>query len=97
MIRMKDFALGVAAGAVMAGLGAAESGPSLDPVKISPQLYTVRFENERLRVLEYRLKPGGRESTHSTRRESFSLLPMRRSRPPCRTGRWLHTPRTPEM
>lgn len=65
MIRMKDFALGVAAGAVMAGLGAAESGPSLDPVKISPQLYTVRFENERLRVLEYRLKPGGREPMHS--------------------------------
>lgn len=65
MIRLRDFALGVAAAAVMAGLGAAASAPSLDPVKLSPQLYTVRFENERVRVLEYRLKPGGREPMHS--------------------------------
>jgi len=36
-----------------------------DPVKISPQLYEVRFENDRVRVLEYRLKPGETEPMHS--------------------------------
>lgn len=37
----------------------------LDPVALSPQLYSVRFENDRVRVLEYRLKPGGKEPMHS--------------------------------
>ena len=36
-----------------------------DPVKVSPQYYKVRFENDRVRVLEYRLEPGGREAMHS--------------------------------
>jgi quercetin dioxygenase-like cupin family protein len=36
-----------------------------DAVQLSPQFYTVRFENERVRVLEYRLKPGQKEPTHS--------------------------------
>ena len=65
MICLKDFALGLAAGAVVAAVAFAESTPTLDPVKISPQLYTVRFENERVRVLEFRLKPGGKEPMHS--------------------------------
>jgi len=64
MVRLRDFALGVALGAVVA-VGLAKSAPMLDPVKLSPQLYTVRFENERVRVLEYRLKPGGKEPMHS--------------------------------
>ncbi len=38
---------------------------SLDPVKLSPQYYTVRLENDRVRVLEYRLKPGEKEVMHS--------------------------------
>ena len=40
-------------------------GGSLDPVKLSPQYYTIRLENERVRVIEYRLKPGQKEVMHS--------------------------------
>jgi quercetin dioxygenase-like cupin family protein len=36
-----------------------------DPVKTSPQYYKVLLENERVRVLEYRLKPGEKEAMHS--------------------------------
>ena len=36
-----------------------------DPVKVSPQYYKVLLENEQVRVLEYRLKPGEKEPTHS--------------------------------
>ena len=38
---------------------------SQDPVKLSPQYYTVRLENDRVRVLEYRLRPGEKEVMHS--------------------------------
>ena len=64
MTGLRDFAIGVAAGAV-ATFALAESGRTLDPVAISPQLYKVRFENDRVRVLEYRLRPGGTEPMHS--------------------------------
>jgi hypothetical protein len=36
-----------------------------DPVTLSPQYYTVKSENDRVRVLEYRLKPGAKEMMHS--------------------------------
>ena len=36
-----------------------------DPVNISPQFYTVVFENDEVRVLEYRLPPGESEPMHS--------------------------------
>ena len=36
-----------------------------DPVTISPQYYNVVFENEQVRVLEYRLPPGESEPMHS--------------------------------
>jgi beta-alanine degradation protein BauB len=65
MVRLRDFTFGVASGAIVATLAFAESTPTLDPVAISPQLYSVRFENDRVRVLEYRLKPGGKEPMHS--------------------------------
>ena len=39
--------------------------PSQDPVKLSPQYYKVRLENDRVRVLEYHLKPGEKEVMHS--------------------------------
>ena len=29
-----------------------------DPVKITPQFYKVLLENDQVRVLEYRIKPG---------------------------------------
>jgi beta-alanine degradation protein BauB len=36
-----------------------------DPVTTDPQFYSVVFENERVRVLEYRDRPGDRTSEHS--------------------------------
>jgi quercetin dioxygenase-like cupin family protein len=39
--------------------------PEKDPVKISPQYYKVAVDNEYVRVLEYRLKPGQKEPMHS--------------------------------
>lgn len=38
---------------------------SQDPVKLSPQYYRVLLDNEQVRVLEYRLKPGEKEPMHS--------------------------------
>jgi hypothetical protein len=35
-----------------------------DPVATNPALYRVVFENERVRVLEYRDRPGDRTTTH---------------------------------
>ena len=67
MVRLRDFALGVTSGAVAVAAGFTLAGPAapLDPVALSPKLYSVRFENDRVRVLEYRLKPGGKEPMHS--------------------------------
>jgi hypothetical protein len=42
-----------------------EDGMRIDPVKTDPGLYSVVFENERVRVLEYRDHPGDRTSMHS--------------------------------
>jgi quercetin dioxygenase-like cupin family protein len=36
-----------------------------DPVKVSPQYYKVLLDNDQVRVLEYRLKPGEKEPMHS--------------------------------
>ena len=37
---------------------------SLDPAESNPQHYTVVFENDRVRVLEYRDQPGERTTPH---------------------------------
>lgn len=37
----------------------------LDPVATNPDLYSVIYENERVRVLEYRDNPGDRTEPHS--------------------------------
>ena len=37
---------------------------SLDPVATNPQHYAVVFENDRVRVLEYRDQPGDRTTPH---------------------------------
>jgi beta-alanine degradation protein BauB len=36
-----------------------------DPVKLAPENYKVLFENDQIRVIEYRLKPGEKEPMHS--------------------------------
>jgi quercetin dioxygenase-like cupin family protein len=60
--------LGIFAAGLVAGLLVVTWAPRIwaqDAVRLSPQLYTVRFENDRVRVLEYRLKPGQKEPSHS--------------------------------
>jgi len=39
--------------------------PDMDPVKLSPKYYEIPVNNEFVRVLEYRLKPGQKEPMHS--------------------------------
>jgi quercetin dioxygenase-like cupin family protein len=66
MTRFKDLTLGMIIGSVVtAAVVAASAAPTMDPVKLSPQYYTVRLDNARVRVLEYRLKPGQKEVMHS--------------------------------
>src|SRR4029450_3374497 len=63
MGRLPYLAVGIVLGATaMAALGRVTTQ---DPVKVSPQYYTVRFENDRVRVLEYQLKPGEKEAMPS--------------------------------
>jgi len=59
------FSAGIVVGAagLAGGLVLAESGT--DPVKSHPEYYNVRIDNEWVRVLEYRLKPGQKEPMHS--------------------------------
>jgi beta-alanine degradation protein BauB len=57
----------LAIGMVLGGFATSAVGQekTLDPVKVSPQYYTLRLENDRVRVLEYRLKPAAKEAMHS--------------------------------
>lgn len=43
----------------------AQVPPDEDPVNISPQYYTILFENDEVRVIEYRIRPGEKEPMHS--------------------------------
>ena len=66
MTRFRDLAVGACLGSIATGaIVALAQVSTLDPVKLSPQYYTVRFENDRVRVLEYHLKPGEKEVMHS--------------------------------
>ena len=62
MARCVYLAVGVALGVF--GTAATGRVATQDPVKVSPHLYSVRLDNDRVRILEYRLKPGEKESTH---------------------------------
>ena len=57
----------VSVGIVLGALSVSAAGRVAiqDPVKLSPQYYTVRFENDRVGVLELHMKPGGKEPMHS--------------------------------
>jgi quercetin dioxygenase-like cupin family protein len=59
------FGAGIVVGVAGLAGGMVLAGPETDPVKISPQYYIVRIDNDRVRVLEYRLKPGQKEPMHS--------------------------------
>lgn len=62
---IQAFVLGTLTGSVVTIGAVTAAEPETDPVKLSPQLYNVRLENDRVRVLEYRLKPGQKEPMHS--------------------------------
>jgi beta-alanine degradation protein BauB len=59
------FICGSIFGATAAIATMAIAQPEMDPLKLSPQLYTARLENDRVRVYEYRIKPGVKEPMHS--------------------------------
>jgi quercetin dioxygenase-like cupin family protein len=59
------FGVGTMVGAAGLACGLAIAGAATDPVKAHPEFYTVRIDNEWVRVLEYRLKPGQKEPMHS--------------------------------
>jgi quercetin dioxygenase-like cupin family protein len=68
MKRLTSFLLGCAAGAAIAGgaVYAAQVRHQVrDAVLTSPQLYSVRIDNDRVRVLDYHLPPGEIEPLHS--------------------------------
>jgi hypothetical protein len=68
MKRVINLFAGMAIGALMTtfafAISSANSAPQ-DPVKQSPQYYKVLLENDQVRVLEYRLKPGEKEPMHT--------------------------------
>jgi beta-alanine degradation protein BauB len=56
------------AGAMIGGMATAaamKTQQELDPVKLAPEAYKVAFENERFRVIDYRMPAGGKEPMHS--------------------------------
>jgi beta-alanine degradation protein BauB len=69
MKRMAHLIAGMLLGALLTTFAVGITSPAMsaaqDPVKVSPQYYKVLLENEQVRVLEYRLKPGEKESAHS--------------------------------
>jgi quercetin dioxygenase-like cupin family protein len=67
MARSLDLAIGglVGAAAMATVVAVAADSPTADPLRVSPQYYAVRLDNDRVRVLEWRLKPGLKEAMHS--------------------------------
>ena len=65
MNRTSFFLCGAAFGAAVAIAGVALAETELDPVKLSPQLYSVRLDNDHVRVYEYRITPGVKDPMHS--------------------------------
>ena len=43
----------------------AKRAKTQDPITVAPDVYRVLFENERVRLLDIRLKPGGKSPLHT--------------------------------
>jgi quercetin dioxygenase-like cupin family protein len=65
MKRISWFLVGTVAGIALTTAINGQQHEIQDAVKVSPQYYSVRLENERVRVLDFRLKPGEKEAMHS--------------------------------
>jgi beta-alanine degradation protein BauB len=49
-------------------------GKSIDPLQVAGNVYTLVMENERVRVLDARFKPGARAAMHSHTDHVFYVL-----------------------
>ena len=71
-------------------LALASQAAAQDPVAVAPDKYKVLFENEEVRVLEFRDKPGDKipTHTHATNYLVYSFIPGKRgfTLPDGRTG-----------
>jgi len=91
MKRIIHLITGIAIGGLMATFAfAISSGKTTtqDPVQQSPQYYKVLLENDQVRVMEYRLKPGEKEPMHTHSSGvvySFGAAKMRTTYPDGRT------------
>jgi len=56
--------------AAMAAMPQAAAGAAPDPVSVAPEHYSVLLENDKVRVLEMRLKPGKKSRSIATRTTS---------------------------
>ena len=67
MSKLACLCVGLLAGTLLASFAGASQagGTSLDPVRLDPEMYKVILENEHVRVIDYRLKPGQKEPMHS--------------------------------
>src|SRR4051812_947267 len=64
--RLKDLLTGCVLGAALtAAIAVFAAGQITDPLKLSPQYYTLRIDNPSVRVYEYRLDPGQKEVMHT--------------------------------
>lgn len=73
MTRINDVLVGATMGALAtATIVAFAVPPTMDPVRLSPQYYTVRLDNARVRVLEFRLSRVRRKSCTAIRKASCS-------------------------
>ena len=58
-------ALGVLIGLSVSSMAMRAAQTPSDAVVVSPNLYQIKLENDRVRVLDYTLKPGASEPMHS--------------------------------
>jgi hypothetical protein len=67
MKKIGYFFIGTLAGIALttAVLNGQQRGGIKDAVSVSPQFYRLRLENEHVRVLEFRLRPGEKEPMHT--------------------------------
>ena len=68
-------------------LAVATAAHAQDAVKVSPHLYKVLLENDQVRVIEFRAKPGQKEAMHSHPAAVVYLLSTGKSRSTTPDGR----------
>jgi beta-alanine degradation protein BauB len=62
---VKKFSVALAAIVLLAANASAQSAAGIDPIAVSPDKYKVVLDNEQVRIVEYSLKPGEKDNTHT--------------------------------